>query len=475
MKFTLIQQNDTHGCLELHDELFWDSKGPILKKVGGYSRICKYVKDVKKENENVLFFDGGDLFHGTLPLLESKGNAILSLLKKMPLDGFVPGNWDFAYGKEQLQSLTSNLSFPSIACNLKDQDTGEPLLKPYIVKEMQGMKIGVIGLTYPYVDITMPPSFSEGMIFSTGVEEVQEYVEKLKDEVDIVVLLSHMGLPLDAKLVSLVNGIDIVLSGHSHDRVIKPIILNDTYIVQAGSSASFLGRLDITFEDDKVTDVQYELITVDEKFEEDEEVKEMVNSILAQYETERSTIVGETKAILHRSTLQESPMDKLITDAYLSTCDCDVAFSHGWRYGPPMAVGPLTLYDLHTIIPSNPKLFTLELDGTALLKALENNLEQVFSSEPFDQKGGYILRSSGLMMTYKPYNPKGNRIQSLQIAGENIDLNKIYKIVGGGGQLFKMHEKKKAYQNIQAIDLICSYLKEKKPYDVKVGMDILSV
>lgn len=454
MKFTLIQQNDTHGCLDLHNELFWDSKGPILKKVGGFPRICRYVKDLKKENDNVLFFDGGDLFHGTLSLVASKGNAIMPLLEKMPLDGFVPGNWDFAYGKEKLQHFANNLSFPSIACNLTDQVTGELFLKPYIVKEMNGLKVGIIGLTYPFVDITMPQSFSEGLIFSTGVEEVRKYVEQLKGEVDIIVLLSHMGLPLDVRLASLVSGIDIVLSGHSHDRVTEPIVLNGTYIVQAGSSASFLGRLDITFEDDKITDVQYELILLDEQFEEDEDVKAIVDAILAPYEKERSTIVGETKAILHRLTLEQAPMDKLITDAYMSAFNCDIAFSHGWRYAPPMAAGPLTLYDLHTIIPTNPELFTLELDGKALRTILENNLEQVFSADPFEQKGGYILRSSGLMMTYKPYNPKENRIQSLQIAGENIDLKKTYTIVSGGGQLFKMHEKKKVYQKIHAVDAI---------------------
>ncbi len=475
MKITLIQQNDTHGSLELHNEFFWDSEGAFLKKVGGFSRISKYLKNLREENNHVLFFDGGDLFHGTLPLVNSKGNVMLPLLEKMGLDGFVPGNWDFAYGKQQLQQLTQTLPFPTIACNLKDQDTNDHFLKPFMVKELGGVKIGIIGLTYPFVDITMPQSFSEGLGFSIGVEEVRKNVEELKGKVDIIVLLSHMGLPLDVKLVSLVDGIDIVLSGHSHDRVIEPIVINETHVVQAGSSSSFLGRLDITYEEDKVTDVQYELILVDEQFEEDEEVKSIINSILELHKVERNTIVGETNTILHRMTLEEAPMDKLITDAYLSSFECDVAFSHGWRYGTPIAVGPLSLYDLHTIIPTNPELFTIELDGKTLRNVLENNLEQVFSSDPFGQKGGYILRSSGLNMTFKPYNPKGHRIQTLQIAGENIDLNKAYKIVSAGGQLFKKFEEKKDYQNINAVDAIQNYLEKTGPFELKKGTDIISV
>ncbi|WP_394187860.1 5'-nucleotidase C-terminal domain-containing protein [Paenisporosarcina quisquiliarum] len=124
---------------------------------------------------------------------------------------------------------------------------------------------------------------------------------------------------------------------------------------------------------------------------------------------------------------------------------------------------------------TNPELFTIELDGKTLRNVLESNLEQVYSSDPFDQKGGYILRSSGLNMTYKPYNPKGHRIQSLQIAGENIDLNKEYKIVSAGGQLFKKFEEKKEYQRIKAVDAIKNYLDKTGHFKVEKGSDIVSV
>lgn len=475
MRFTLIQQNDTHGCLELHNELFWGSEGPSLKKTGGFSRISRYVKDLKSNNDNVLFLDGGDLFHGTLPLVASKGAAILPILQKMNLDGFVPGNWDYAYGKTQLRDLAESLPFPALACNVTDDDTQEGFFKSYAVKELNGVKIGIIGLTYPYVDITMPPDFSEGLSFSTGVEDVRKSVEALDGEADVIVLLSHMGLPLDVKLVSLVEGIDIVLSGHSHDRITKPIIENGAVIVQAGSSSSFLGRLDVDFENGAIRDVQYELIAMEEQLEEDEEIKGMVDELLALHQEERTAAIGETETVLHRMTLEEAPMDKLITDAYLSAFESSAAFSHGWRYGPPVDAGPLTLFDLHTIIPTNPELFTLDLTGKELREALEHNLEQVYSSDPFEQKGGYVLRSSGLKMTFKPYNPKGHRIQSMHLAGEGIEPEKVYRIVSGGSQSFKKHEDKKTYQNVHAVDVIHAFLREKGPYKVEGGADIVSV
>ena len=474
-EITIVQQNDTHGSLDLHDELFWSADTPELRKTGGFSRIAKYIKDLKQKNKNVLFFDGGDLFHGTLPLVNSKGKAILPALENMQLDGWVPGNWDFAYGKENLKSLVESLPFPTLACNVTDKDTSDTFLKPYMVKELDGIKVGVIGLTYPYVDDTMPESFSQGLSFSKGVEETQQYVNELKGKVDLIVLLSHMGLPLDAKLATLVDGIDIILSGHSHDRIEKPITVNETLVVQAGSSSSFLGKIYVTLENGKIENYQYELISIDESFQEDEEMSGIIADILEPFQKERNTIVGNTDSILHRMTLNEAPMDKLITDAYLNAYHCDLAFSHGWRYGTPIPKGPITENDLHTIIPTNPEMFTMEMSGERLVKALEKNLEMVFSSDPFKQKGGYILRSSGLFMAFKPYNPAGNRIQKLLVGGEEINLSKRYKIAGGGRQLFKGAESDKTYHGVHAVEVIKQYLNENKTVNFDNQQKIVSI
>ncbi|MBT2679124.1 5'-nucleotidase C-terminal domain-containing protein [Bacillus sp. ISL-35] len=475
-KLTIIQQNDTHGSLDLHDELFWNDNQPELRKTGGLPRIAKYIKDLRSQKGNVLFLDGGDLFHGSLPLVASKGDALVPALQKMELDGWVPGNWDFAYGKEQLSSLANALPFPALSCNVKEPDSNQSFLKPYMIKEMNGLKLGVIGLTYPYVDETMPESFSRGLSFSKGVEETLRCVEELKGNVDLIVLLSHMGLPLDVELATLVEGIDIILSGHSHDRIEKPITVNGALVVQAGSSASFLGKLEITMEGGKMANYQYELVEIDESFPVDEEMEGMIANILEPYRKERTTVAGRTESILHRMTLNEAPMDQLITDAYLHAfADCDLAFSHGWRYGTPVKPGEITEYDLHTIIPTNPGMFTLELSGEQLINALEKNLEMVFSRDPFKQKGGYILRSSGMFMAFKPYNPEGNRIQKLLVGGKEIDLNRKYKIAGGGKQLFKGAEAGKTYHGVHAIDVIKQFLNEKGTFKANREPKILSI
>ncbi|WP_062109803.1 bifunctional metallophosphatase/5'-nucleotidase [Bacillus niameyensis] len=476
-KVTFIQQNDTHGSMDLHHEMFWSSDGPVIHQVGGFARIASYVKKIKRQKENVLFFDGGDLFHGTSPLVQSKGEAILKVLQNMPLDGFVPGNWDYAYGKDKLISLTKQLPFETIACNLYDENSHETVFARYMMKELTGLKVGIIGLTYPYVDQTMNEEFSTGLTFSLGVDEVRESVEKLqKEKVDLIVLLSHMGLPLDVKVASLVDGIHVILSGHSHDRVAEPIKQGETLIVQSGSSSSFLGQLEIEVHLGKVIDYTYELFPLwKESFEEDEYVKELVSEIIDPFRSHIEEKVGETRTILHRMTLNKAPMDQLITDSYRHTLDVDLAFSHGWRYGTPIPKGLISLYDLHSIIPTNPELFTLEMEGEQLQKILENNLESVFSPDPFGQKGGYILRSSGLFMTFKPYNPKGNRIQELFINGERLNSHKIYKIAGAGGQLFKKNHSMKNYKGIFAVDVMKDFLKDKKTVAFDEGQTIINV
>ncbi|GAE44563.1 5'-nucleotidase C-terminal domain-containing protein [Mesobacillus boroniphilus] len=236
-----------------------------------------------------------------------------------------------------------------------------------------------------------------------------------------------------------------------------PITVNDTLVVQAGSSASFLGKLDITLEGGRMEDYRYELMEIDESYPEDEEMAGIIADVLEPYSKVRGNIVGKTESILHRMTLTEAPMDQLITDAYLHAYDGDLAFSHGWRYGTPFPAGDITEYDLHTIIPANPEMFTLEMTGERLMNALEKNLEMVFSKNPFKQKGGYILRSSGLFMSFKPYNPEGNRIQKLLIGGQEIDLTRKYKIAGAGKQLFKGAEADKTYHVSMQLMLLSNF------------------
>jgi len=187
-----------------------------------------------------------------------------------------------------------------------------------------------------------------------GVDQMPAMIKKLREEerIDLVVVVSHMGLPLDVKLASLINGIDVILSGHSHDRITRPILENGCIIIQSGASSSFLGRLDLTVEGGHITDFKHQLIPLfTDKYEDDPEVAQIVEEILYPYRQKLDLVVGKISTPLHRMTLNESPMDRLITDSYLHHTDADIAFSHGWRYGSSILPGPVTVKELYQIIP----------------------------------------------------------------------------------------------------------------------------
>jgi len=465
-QITIIQQNDSHSHMEPHWEGFY-GQDMDYRMTGGFARIAQYVKQVREKNPNVLFIDNGDLFHGTGPAVLSKGEALLPVVEKMDFDVWVPGNWDYAYGPKQLLGIANRLHFPTIASNVFDTKHGLLLFPPYIVKEMQGIKVGIIGLTFPYEDKTMPTTFSEGNSFTLGLEVLPKYIDHLKskEKVDLIILVEHIGLPLSQKLATMVSGIDVILSGHSHDRIRRPIKINNTLIIQSGSHASFLGQLDLKIMNGRIIDYEHQLIPLFvDQFGEDPETAELVNQAVVPYKEMGQTVVGKTAIPLHRMFLLEAPMDQLITDAYMHYMQADITFSHGWRYGVPVLPGPMTMKDIWQIIPSNPELFTVEVEGRELVQILEKNLISVYASDPFQQMGGYILRSTGIYMAFKPYNGDNHRIECLEVQGKPIQLNKRYKVVGAGQQDLRELGTRRKFLGVKAHDVITQYLGDIQEY-----------
>ena len=218
MKLNILFINDVHGYLAPHPELFYDATGEVVETVGGYAHIAGLVDSVRKENPNTLLFDGGDTLHGTKPLVDSKGEAIIPILNALKIDALV-GHWDFGYGPERLQQIIEKLIFPLLGCNVYTED-GSNFLQPTAILEKGGLKIGVIGICAMIVDKVMPEKMSEGLKFTSGLNEIPKYIKKLKaDGADMIVLLSHNGFPQDVELLKKTDGIDICLSAHTHNRI----------------------------------------------------------------------------------------------------------------------------------------------------------------------------------------------------------------------------------------------------------------
>ncbi len=475
---TLLQINDTHAYLESHQELFWDGENPIYKEVGGYARIATLVKKIKSEKENqVLVLDNGDTIHGTFPAVNSKGKAMVPVLNKMGIEGMT-AHWEFGYGPEVFMKITEELNYPMLAINAYDEKTDELLFDPYLIKEYEGLKVGIIGIAATIIDKVMPDWFSEGIYFTLGKEELPYYIDKLRNErdVDLVVVLSHLGFPQETKLAEEIDGIDVLLSGHTHNRVHKPALINDTIIIQSGCHGSFVGKLDLKIDNSKVVDFNHQLVTIEKNIKEDEEVKKEIEKIMKPHRERLNEVLGYTDTALHRNFVMESTMDNFLLDSLLDLTGADMAFSNGWRYGAPIVPGPITRNDLWNIIPVNPPVSTVKLTGKELWDMMEVNLERTFSRDPYEQKGGYVKRSAGINLYFKIENPAGERIQKLFVQGKEVDFNKIYDVVFVTSQGVRAKygsERKKL--DINAIENLERYLKKVKKIEPKLRNTIVGV
>jgi len=475
--FTLLQVNDTHSYLESHPELFWNGEQAEFRKAGGYARIRTLIKKIKSEkNGEVMTLDNGDTIHGTYQAVKSKGKSMIPILNKMGFEGMT-AHWEFGYGPENFMEITEKLNYPMLAINAYDEKSDELIFDPYLVKEYDDLKVGVIGIAATIIDKVMPDWFSEGIYLTLGNEELPKYIEELKEKnVDLIVVLSHLGFPQEIKLAKEVDGIDILLSGHTHNRVHKPAVFNDTIIIQSGCHGSFMGRLDLEVENKKVIDFKHQLLIVEEDIEEDEEVKSEVEKVMAPYREKLSEVLGYTDIPLHRNLVLESTMDNLLLDSLLDLTGADMAFSNGWRYGAPILPGPITRKDLWNIIPVNPPVSTVKLSGKELWEMMEVNLERTFAADPYKQMGGYVKRSAGINLYFKIENPPGERIQKIFVQGKEVDFDHIYDVVFVTSQGVRSeYGKERKKLDINAIENLERYLKKVKRVKPELRNTIVAV
>jgi sulfur-oxidizing protein SoxB len=425
---SIVQMNDSHAYFDLHQEMFWQGDHAVYRLAGGYARIATIVKQIRTESKgHILFCDCGDTLHGTYPALETQGQALIPILNSLGLDAMT-AHWEFAYGPKVFNQRVGELNYPMLANNVYHKETKKPVYQSYTVKEIGGLRIGLVGIASNIVDKTMPPSFSKGISFTLGRNELPQIVDRLRNRemVDLIILLSHLGFPQEMKLLSEVPGIDICLSGHTHNRLYKPVLNGKTIVIQSGCHGSFLGRLDLEVDDRQIVDYRYRLIEVEVAMQPDPTVDELIRQALAPYQHDLAEVVGETATALNRRTTLEATTDIFLLQALLESTGAQLAFSNGWRYGAPIIPGKITLNDLYNIIPMNPPVSTIELIGEEIKAMLEENLERTFSCDPYQQMGGYVKRCLGLNAYFKIENSSGNRIQKIFVGNEEIQSDRYY-------------------------------------------------
>ena len=466
MELNILYLNDVHGYLEPHNELFYNNKGEFTETVGGYSRIATLAKQIRQNSNATLLFDGGDTFHGTFPLVDSKGEAAIPLLNKLSFNAMV-GHWDFAYGPQQLKYLLSKLNYPMLGINVYNED-GSLFLQPFITIQIASLKIGVIGICSNIIDKTMPAQFSEGLKITSGIDELPAYIAQLRnDKVDIIILLSHNGFPQDMHMLQKVDGVDICLSAHTHNRLYKSITVNNAILIQCGCHGSFLGHLKISIEDKHITDHQYHLLKVAQSISPDPEMEKIIDTILQPYQDIKNNVIGSTEMTLHRYDTVNSSMDNLLLNAIMYVSGTEISFSNGWRYGAPIRSGTITEEDLFNIIPMNPPVSIVELTGQEIIEMLEENLERTFSSEPMRQMGGYVKRCGGLRINLRIENPAGHRIQEIYFGERHLNPKEVFKVSFVTSQgVPKNIGKNRREMDMKAVEAMTEFLKTRPRFNV---------
>ncbi|MDY0116976.1 MAG: thiosulfohydrolase SoxB, partial [Sulfurimonadaceae bacterium] len=323
-------------------------------KMGGIAHIKTYLDSVRKERgaQNVLFLDSGDTWQGTGVALKTGGEAIVKAQNYLGVDLMV-GHWEFTYGKERVKELIEMLDGKFISQNIIGDDPfadeyEELIFEPYSIEIRNGVKIGIIGQSFPFTSTANPKEFTEGWSFGLRLETLQEYVDELRGEhdVDCVVVLSHDGFSVDQEVARTVHGIDFILSGHTHDPSPQPITINGCVIVIAGSHGKYIGRLDIEVKDKKVIDYEYKLVPMASNLiPADPAGEKLVEELYAPFAEELYEVLGKTKNILYKRDTFFSTFDQLINDAILDEMKCDISFTPGYRWGTTVLAGENILMD----------------------------------------------------------------------------------------------------------------------------------
>jgi len=430
---TLLHVADTHAQLETHPELM-PGEDPPIQRMGGYARLATAIRRERAAAQGVVFVaDGGDTFQGSGPAAWSEGEAVLAPFNALGVDVCVPGNWEVVYGARRFRDLMGRVACKVTAYNFHDAKTGARLFAPEVTIERGGVRVSFVGITDPTTTQRQPPDEVRGLD-STRMDGLRDFVRSLRtaEHADLVVAVTHTGLSVSRQIAREIPELDVVLSGHTHERTTRPILEGKVIVVEPGSLGSFLGRLDVTLgPKGGVAGYDFALLPIRARdYPEDASMKKRVDDALAPYRARAGEVVGETTTPLLRYDVLESTTDDFVTDAVREAAAVDVGFSNGFRFAPPIPPGPITEGDLWNILPLDARMKKAWVTGKELRAYLESELELVFSKDPWKLSGGWGPRASGMDIGFAAKAPLGARLRAVTIGGGPLRNDTRYSVAG---------------------------------------------
>jgi S-sulfosulfanyl-L-cysteine sulfohydrolase len=430
------------GTAEAHafTYLNFEQAAKTYGKVGGFAHLATLVKMLKASRPHAMLLDGGDTWQGSATALWTNGQDMVDACKLLGVNAMSP-HWEFTLGEARVKEIiekdfAGRLDF--LAQNVKTNDFGDPVFKPYVIREMNGVPVAVIGQAFPYTPIANPRYMVPNWEFGIQDDNMQKMVDEVRAKgAQAVVVLSHNGMDVDIKMASRVTGIDAILGGHTHDGMPAPIVVKNargqTLVTNAGSNSKFLGVLDFDVRGGKVQDFRYKLLPVFANLlPADKDMQAYIDKVRAPYKARLEEKLAVSEGLLYRRGNFNGSWDQLIVDALMEVKGADMAFSPGFRWGTTILPGQAITRELmmDQVAITYPTSTLTEMSGETIKSVLEDVCDNLFNPDPYYQQGGDMVRVGGLAYTCDPNAGSGKRISNMTLKGKAIEAGKTYKVAG---------------------------------------------
>ena len=481
----ILYLNDFHGFAEPYKPIGSD------ELLGGISYLAAKANELRKEKPTLLLC-AGDMIQGHHWANLFQGESVIELMNRMGMDAMVLGNHEFDFGQRALQKRISEATFPVLGANVEGLDG----LKPFVIKEVKGMKVGIIGIVTEETPVATHPRNVEGIQFLSSMEVVGKYISDLKNRVDLIVVLSHIGYSNDRRLAENVKGIDLIVGGHSHTKLEKPVRVEGTTLVQAWEHGKVLGVLDLVLENGKIVKYEGYLEEIKPKGQKDQAVSAIVEKYNEKVGAFFNEKVGEAEEDLDGENVRrrETNFGDLVADILRQASGADVTIINGGGIRASIRKGGVRMKDVYNALPFNNYIVAIKLTGKQVWEALEHGVSNVEDEE------GRFPQVSGLTFKYSLSEKKGERVKEISICGNPIDLDKEYVVAthdflaagGDGYQAFRKGvESSRDFTNVGGIlkgekvvtsdsgkwlrDIVVEYIKGKKRVAPRVEGRIIEI
>jgi sulfur-oxidizing protein SoxB len=457
------------GTADAHAFTYLDfvQAAKVYGKVGGFAHLKTLVDQVRGSRPGSLLLDGGDTWQGSGTSLWSNAQDMVDTCIELGVN-VMTSHWECTFGADRMSEIINkdfkNAGIDFVAQNIVTNDFGDQVFKPYVLKEINGVPVAIIGQAFPYSTIANPRYMVPDWSFGIRDDSMQKWVDEARSKgAQVVIVLSHNGMDVDLKMATRVNGIDAIFGGHTHDGVYQPVSVKTPnggtcLVTNAGSNGKFLGVMDFDVKNGKVVDWKYRLLPVFSNFiKPDAKMDALIKKVRAPYESKLNEVLAISDDFLYRRGNFNGTWDQLILDALMEVKGADAGFSPGFRWGTTILPGePITMERLmdQTAI-TYPYSSLTAMKGEQIKGIMEDVCDNLFNPDPYYQQGGDMVRVGGIQYTVAPNSVMGKRISDMTLNGKPIEADKTYKVAGWAPVA-------EGATGVPVWDVVAEYLRAKK-------------